>query len=430
MAVVHDDDFDGQGVAGDGGELGDGHLETAIAADGEDELIGAGELGADGGRKSKAHGAEAAGIDPEAGFVEAAELGGPHLMLADVAGDDGVAGGEAVDFGHEVLGLDFGVAGGGVVGVLVLPGADLMPPGAAGGAARGIGFGGSFGEELGEFDEDAFDVADDGDVGSADLADFGGVDIDVDDFGVWGEGGEAAGDAVVEADAEGDEEVGIGQRHIGGVAAVHAGHGDEVGVIRRERAEAHQGSDDGSVGEGNELTEFGRGIGGDDAAAGINEGTRGFLDELGGAADLAGMSFGENLVTGKVDRSDGLVVALRLEDILGDVYEDGAGASGGGDVEGLVDDLREIVEFLDQIVVLGAGTSDAEGIGFLEGVAADQFAGDLSGNGDDGDGIHQGIDEAGGEVGGAGAGSGAADTDLAGGAGVAFGGEGGILLDR
>src|ERR1017187_6820159 len=269
MTVVHDDDLDRQAVAGDGGEVRDGHLEAAIAAEGENELIGAGHLRADGGRKPEAHGAEAAGVDPEAGFVEAAELGGPHLVLADVRGDDGVAAGEAVDFGHEVLGLDLGIAGGRVVGVLFFPCADLMPPGAAGGTARGIGLGGSFGEEFGELDEDAFDVADNGDFGSADLADFGRVDIDVDDLGVWGEGGEAAGDAVVETDAEGDEKVGTGQRHIGGVAAVHAGHGDEVGVIRGKGAETHEGSDDGSVGESNELAGLGGSVGGDDAAAGI-----------------------------------------------------------------------------------------------------------------------------------------------------------------
>ena len=72
-----------------------------------------------------------------------------------------------------------------------------------------------------------------------------------------------------------------------------------------------------------------------------------------------------------MDGSDGLVVALRLEHILGDIDEDGAGASGGGNVEGLVDDLGKFVEFLDEVVVLGAGTGNAEGIGFLEGVAAD-----------------------------------------------------------
>ena len=49
IAVVHDDDLDRQAVAGDGGEFRDRHLETAIAADGEDQFVGPGELRADGG---------------------------------------------------------------------------------------------------------------------------------------------------------------------------------------------------------------------------------------------------------------------------------------------------------------------------------------------------------------------------------------------
>ena len=52
----------------------------------------------------------------------------------------------------------------------------------------------------------------------------------------------------------------------------------------------------------------------------------------------------------------------------------------------------------------------------------------LAGDGDDRDGIHHGVDQAGDEVGGAGAGGGAADADLAGGARVAFGGEAGVLF--
>ena len=202
----------------------------------------------------------------------------------------------------------------------------------------------------------------------------------------------------------------------------------KLGSSAAHGAEAHQGVDGGSVGELDEFAEFGGGVGGDDAAAGVDQRPLGFLDELGGAADLAGVAFGEDLVAGEVDGGDGLVVALRLETILGDVDEHGAGASGGGDVEGLVDDLGKFVDLLDEVVVLGAGTGDAEGVGFLEGVAADQFAGDLAGDGDDRDGIHHGVDQAGGEVGGAGAGGGAADADFAGGARVAFGGEGGIFL--
>ena len=78
--------------------------------------------------------------------------------------------------------------------------------------------------------------------------------------------------------------------------------------------------------------------------------------------------------------------------------------------------------------MLGAGARDAEGVGFLERVAADELGVDLAGDGDDRDGIHHGVHQAGDQVGGAGAGGGAADADLAGGAGVPFGGEDGVLL--
>ena len=71
-------------MGGDGGKFGQRHLETAIAADRDHELIGTRHLGADRGRNAEAHGAEAARVDPEARFVEANELRGPHLVLAHV----------------------------------------------------------------------------------------------------------------------------------------------------------------------------------------------------------------------------------------------------------------------------------------------------------------------------------------------------------
>ena len=71
--------------------------------------------------------------------------------------------------------------------------------------------------------------------------------------------------------------------------------------------------------------------------------------------------------------------------------------------------------------MLRAGPGDAEGVRLLEGVAADELGGDLSGNGDNRDRVHHRVDESGGQVGGAGARGGAADADLTRGAGVAFG---------
>src|SRR5262249_9632884 len=124
----------------------------------------------------------------------------------------------------------------------------------------------------------------------------------------------------------------------------------------------------------------------------------------------------------------GSVVPLSLKDVLGDIDQHRAGASGGGDVEGFVDRLGQIFELLNKVVVLGGRSGDAEGVGFLESVAADELGRDLAGEGDDRDGVHHGVHQPGGEVGGAGSGGGAADADLAGGARVALRGERGIFL--
>ncbi len=428
VAVVHADDLDGELMVGDGGEFRDRHLEAAVAGDGEDKLFRAGHLSADGGGKAEAHGAEAAGVDPEAGVIVADELGGPHLVLADVGSDDGFAVGDTVDLGHEVLGLDFVDGDFELEGVLFHPAANGVPPVGALSGLLSAHFGFEFAHDLVELGEDLFGIADDGEFCVADLGDLAGVDVDVDDLGVGGEGSEAAGDAIVEANAEGDDQVGIVHAHVGRVGSVHAGHRDEVAVVAGQGAEAHEGVDAGEVSEFDEFLEFIVGVGVDDATASVDEGTFGFPDHLGGAADLAGVAFGVELIAGEMDGIDRLVVGEGLEDVLRDVYEDGAGASGCGDVEGFVEDSREFRDVLDHEVVLGGWTGDAEGVGFLEGVSTDELGGDLTGDGDDGDGIHHGVNEAGDEVHGSGARGGAAYTDLTRSARVALGGESGILF--
>ena len=79
-------------------------------------------------------------------------------------------------------------------------------------------------------------------------------------------------------------------------------------------------------------------------------------------------------------------------------------------------------------VVLRGGARDAEGVGFLEGVAADELGVHLASDRDQRNGIHQGVDQAGDQISGAGAGCGAADADLAGSARITRGREGGILF--
>ena len=122
------------------------------------------------------------------------------------------------------------------------------------------------------------------------------------------------------------------------------------------------------------------------------------------------------------------VRAGRELDVLGDVDDDRTGPAMGGDVKGLVQDARQIVDVADQPVVLGAGARDPDGIALLEGVVADEMGGHLTGDPDHRDRVHQRVGQRSDQVGGARPGGHQRDPGLAGRAGVAFGGMAGALL--
>ena len=88
--------------------------------------------------------------------------------------------------------------------------------------------------------------------GTAHLAQLGRVDVDVDDLGLGREGADLAGDPVVEARPEADEEVAALHGGHRGVVAVHAGHAERLGVRVGEGAPRHQRGhhrDAGAVGQ-------------------------------------------------------------------------------------------------------------------------------------------------------------------------------------
>src|SRR6202012_4858917 len=100
----------------DGGELGGGHLEAAVAGDDPDVLFRAGDLCADGGRQCEAHGSEPARGNERARGVVLVVLGLPHLVLADVGDDDGLFGAAgglsfAPDVVDDVGGVEVAVVG-------------------------------------------------------------------------------------------------------------------------------------------------------------------------------------------------------------------------------------------------------------------------------------------------------------------------------
>ena len=124
---------------------------------------------------------------------------------------------------------------------------------------------------LDQVGDDLAGVPDDRHVRGAVLADLGRVDVGVDDLGVRGEAVQLAGDAVVEAGSEGDDQVGLLQRGDGGDRTVHARHSHVQRVAVGECAERHQGGGDGRSGELGEDLQLGGGPGLDDAAADVQD---------------------------------------------------------------------------------------------------------------------------------------------------------------
>ena len=156
----------------------------------------------------------------------------------------------------------------------------------------------------------------------------------------------------------------------------------------------------------------------------------GGVDRLGGPGDLF---FARDVHDRVAAQRDALRIAVPLglldEDVLGDVDQDRALATGGGDVERFLDRRRDFGGAHQQVVVLRDRQGDAGDVGFLEPVAADQVSGDIAGQHDHRHGVHVGGGDAGDEVGRAGAGGGQADAGASGDAGVAVGGvRGGLLV--
>ena len=167
--------------------------------------------------------------------------------------------------------------------VQLLPSRDRLLPRLA------VGRGGPAGEAVAQHGDEGLDheaaVAGDADVGPADLAELGGVDVDVDDLGLGGEGGDLAGDPVVEPAAQRDQQVGALHRGDGGVVAVHARHAEREAVRVGEGAPGHQRGDHVDVAELGQLAQrLGR-PGLEDAAAGVDHRTGRREDQVGRLLD-------------------------------------------------------------------------------------------------------------------------------------------------
>ena len=172
-------------------------------------------------------------------MVELEELRAPHLVLADVAGDNRFAARETVDFRNQVLWLDLIRGHFRLQRMLCLPAFDLRPPGRAGCGIFRLHRGRELTHFVSQTLQNFLDVAHDGNIRGPILANLSRIDIHVDHLRTRSERSQAAGHAIVETHAQRDDQIGFRHRHIGGVTAVHARHADEIRMRAGHGSQTH-----------------------------------------------------------------------------------------------------------------------------------------------------------------------------------------------
>lgn len=415
--VVDDQGDDGQIQASDRVELIARHLDAAVTGYMDDTPVFAVvELSAHGGRQTEAHRAETAGGQPRARLFDAQVERRPHLMLTDIR-RKGVR--LALRALHDLMHRpgDRQPALMVVVGVRLLPLVNLLPPVRQGGIRL----------VLHEQREDGLHVAGEAERVADVLVDLGGVDVDVDELRVLRVLVEVARLAVAEAAADGDDEVGRSNRVIRGLLAVHAGKAERLRMGARYRTEPHERVDDRQVVLLDEGNDFFRRTGGDDAAADNRHGPLG-LDDLVGRLCRADQEVSIRFPVMLGLHGLRLVVDIRKEEVARHIDEHGAGTAVARQCKGLAHSRHELVGMLDFEVVLRDRHRDIEDVRLLERIAPQERSVDLSRDGDDRHGVHEGRRQARDEICRAGARRRDADADLARSARVAVGCVRGILF--
>ena len=196
--------------------------------------------------------------------------------------------------------------------------------------------------ELVETDERGLDVADDRQRDAFVLVVLGRVDVDVDDLGVGRKFVGVAGDAVIEASAEAEQQVALvdGPVAIGGAVHAEPLHRERVGL--RETADAHERGGDRDVGFFREGLEVSVSLGRNDAAAGVEDGALRLGDQGQHLFELIirGLERRGRVAAAKLDRRRKHGLKFRLLHILRDVDDHGAGATAAGEVERLFENAR------------------------------------------------------------------------------------------
>ena len=131
---------------------------------------------------------------------------------------------------------------------------------------------------------------------------------------------------------DGQENVAVGDAHVGLEGPVHPQHAEKKRVVAGEPAEAHQGGGDGDghlLGQGEELFV---GVGDDHAAPGVDHGLLGLRQQVEGFLDLSGVPLVRGVVPSHFDFGGVAEFGAVGDDVLGEVHQHRSRPAGAGDV--------------------------------------------------------------------------------------------------
>ena len=333
--VVHDEYLHRQLVDCNHSKFLHGHLETAVAYNGCNHLVGTSDLGTDSCREAEAHGAGSARGEPLVRIIGLVILGCPHLVLAYICGHNGLALGKLEKLLHHMGNLDLGSFFIFKREILLKLLYALAP-----------GFGIPLCTQAAEDLHDALGLAHDSYIHLDGLIDLRGIHIYVDLDCIAAECCRGAGDTVVPPGADGHNQVAFLQSLVGIGGAMHACHAQRQRACLWEHTFAQQRACHRNLhflGKGAHRLTGARYKG---AVAYQQHRPLGVNQVVGSSHHLAQVGLPVQLVARQVAVVRGVNRYRELGHVLGYVDEDWARTAGAGDYEGLLHYPRNIGGFL------------------------------------------------------------------------------------
>ena len=333
-------------------------------------------------------------------------------MLADISRDDCLTICKAVQLVDHSLRLDHLAVVVNKERMLALPRVDLVKPGFT---IRDLFARFNLSLELGKhLLEHHASISDYRNLGLYVLADARWININVNDLCLARELIQLAGDAIIEACPDRNDQIARIDRHVRPVATVHSQHPKAQRMTCRECSEAHQRARRRQrqlLGEKSHLFVRPRG---NRATSDVKHGTLGLHHRFNGATNLSGMALERRLVAAHGDRFGIAEFGLLRGHVFRHIDQDWPGTPAARYIESFLYGRRQVFDFLHKVVVLRARSCDARQVCLLKRVIADQMSRHLTGEDHNRNRIHEGIRDSGDSVCASRAGSHKRDSRLAG----------------